>query len=87
LPPLQRGFLLTIFLNRYKIEKQFNLKQIRRMMRRIFKKSSSFSEAERWDIEQHVGMSPRERQKAARILKRRVFGTSCRDIRDAHKKK
>jgi hypothetical protein len=57
------------------------------MMRRIFHKSSSFAEAERWDIEQHVRMSPKERQKAARVLKRRVFGPTCRDIRDGNRKK
>jgi hypothetical protein len=55
------------------------------MMRRIFNKSFSFTEAEQRDIEQHVRMSPKQRQKAARELKKRVFGMSCRDVRDTHK--
>ncbi len=51
-------------------------------MERIFKISSSFEEAEKWEIEQEIKMSPEERQEAARILKERFYGKNAPDVRD-----
>jgi hypothetical protein len=66
-------------------EKPISYTLIKKMVVRVFHKSFDFADAERWDIEQHVRMSPKERQKAARELKRRVFGKFPLDVRDAHK--
>lgn len=66
-------------------KKPISYTSIKKMVVRVFHKSFDFADAERWDIEQHVRMSPKERQKAARELKRRVFGKSPLDVRDAHK--
>jgi len=42
-----------------------------------------FAEAEEWDIAQHLGMTPDERRRVARELKRRFYGERCADVRDA----
>lgn len=41
-------------------------------MERIVKKSFDFESAQEWDIEQHLQMTPQERQRASRLLKERV---------------
>ncbi len=56
-------------------------------MKRIFKKSKNYREAEEWDILQHTSMTPEERQEAAAELRRRVFGTERPDVREAHRQK
>ncbi|MBN2079312.1 MAG: hypothetical protein JW838_10120 [Spirochaetes bacterium] len=43
-------------------------------MERTVHKSYSFEEAEEWDIEQCVAMTPEKRMEIARILKERVYG-------------
>jgi len=50
-------------------------------MKRIVHKSYSFKEAQRWDIRQQVSMSHEQRQKAAKELRRRVFGKNAKDVR------
>jgi hypothetical protein len=52
-------------------------------MERIGKKSTSFAEAEEWDIEQQIEMTPRERREAAKQLRLRVYGKSTPDVREA----
>ena len=47
-------------------------------------KSSSFEEAEAWDVEQQISMTPHERQEAALELKRRVYGEKSPDIKESH---
>jgi hypothetical protein len=54
-------------------------------MDRIVHKSNSHAEALRWDIEQHVRMSPEERMEAARILKERSFPSDAKDVREWHR--
>lgn len=53
----------------------------------VVHKSKSFAEAEQWDIQQHVRMSPQERQAVARELRRRVYGTDAPDVKEAHGRK
>lgn len=54
-------------------------------MERIVHKSTSHDEALRWDIEQHLEMSPEERMNAARILKERAFSPHAKDVREWHR--
>jgi len=56
-------------------------------MKRVYKKSRDFEEAEEWDILQNVRLTPEERQEAAAELRRRVFGTNIPPIRKAQEKK
>ncbi|MFO7462012.1 MAG: hypothetical protein R6X07_15450 [Desulfatiglandales bacterium] len=55
-------------------------------MKRVFKKSNDFNEAEEWDILQNVRLTPEERQKAAAELRKRVFGKRIPAIRKARDK-
>lgn len=54
-------------------------------MERTIHKSASHEEALRWDIEQHLRMSPEERMNAARILKERAFPSDAKDVREWHR--
>src|SRR5882672_11645370 len=51
---------------------------------RVAKKSRGFAEAEAWDIEQHISLTPRERMRAARALKDRLFRRKTPDVRQCH---
>lgn len=50
-------------------------------MEAIVHKARSFEEAEEWDVQQHISMTPRERMAAARELQIRVLGQRRPDIR------
>lgn len=54
-------------------------------MERVVHKSTSHQEARRWDIEQHVRMSPEERMHAARTLKERAYPSDAKDVREWHR--
>ena len=54
-------------------------------MERVVHKASSHEEADRWDVEQQLAMSPEERLRAARVLKDRVFTTDAKDVRAWHR--
>jgi hypothetical protein len=54
-------------------------------MERIVRVARDFDEARRWDVEQHVTMTPHERQRAAKELRDRVYGTACPDVRDTRR--
>lgn len=56
-------------------------------MEKVGKRSRSFEEAEEWDIEQQVSMTPQERMKAAKAIKDRLFPPPQPDVRECHKKK
>jgi hypothetical protein len=56
-------------------------------VKRIVNISRNAREAEEWDIRQHISMTPEERQEAARILKERVYGRDCPDVREAERVK
>ena len=56
----------------------------KRQIEGIAHKSYDFREAEAWDIEQHIRMTPQERQEVARQLRRRVYGEHPPDVRESH---
>ena len=43
--------------------------------------AKSFEEADKWDIEQQINMTAQQRQKAAKELKKRFYGTNPPDVR------
>jgi hypothetical protein len=53
-----------------------------RRMPPIVHRATTHVEALAWDIEQHLAMSPEERQRAARALKRRVWPGPNKDVRE-----
>jgi hypothetical protein len=53
-------------------------------MERVVHISRSFEEAEQWDIEQNLAMSPDERFSAAKELRERVYGADRPDVREFH---
>ncbi len=56
-------------------------------MERLIHKSKSFKKAEEWDISQHIGMTPDERQEVAAELRKRVYGKGTIDVREAERNK
>jgi hypothetical protein len=52
-------------------------------MKRICNKAKSFKEAEEWDIEQYLRMTPEERQAAAKELRERVYGQRATDVKES----
>jgi hypothetical protein len=57
------------------------------MIKRIAHKTNNYKEAEEWDILQHIQMSVKERQKAAKELKKRIYGNKVQDVREVYGKK
>lgn len=55
-------------------------------MQRVVHKSASFQEADDWDIRQQLQMTPNQRFRIARVLRRKVFGSSSPDVRAWHRK-
>lgn len=53
-------------------------------MERIVHIAKSFEEAEEWDIQQNISMTPDERLTAARELAERVYGKDQPDVREFH---
>ncbi len=51
----------------------------------ISHKSFNYEEAELWDIEQQIRMTPEERQAIARELRIRVYGSNPPDVRESHR--
>ena len=54
-------------------------------MERIVHKARGHHEAARWDIEQHVSMTPEERLRASRVLKLRAYPRDAKDVRAWHR--
>jgi len=54
------------------------------LMERIVHIARDFRDAREWDIQQHVSLTPEERQRIAKELRDRVYGTDCPDVREAH---
>ncbi len=52
-------------------------------MKGIFHKSKNYADAERYDILQHITMTPEQRQKIAYLLRIRVFGKKNPDVRES----
>jgi len=55
-------------------------------MERIAKKSHGFGEAEAWDIQQQLAMTPAERLRAARAIKDRLYPGKRPDVRQCHQR-
>lgn len=53
-------------------------------MERLVHKSRTFADADKWDVEQQMGMTPQERMRAARELKFRVYPEDSLDVRQCH---
>lgn len=54
-------------------------------MKPILHKARNFQEAEKYDINQHTGMSSSERLAAAKKLRDRYYGKNPPDVRAAHR--
>lgn len=52
-------------------------------MERIVHKSHSHKEAEEWDVEQQVRMTPRKRMATAQALINQFYGTEVPDVRES----
>jgi hypothetical protein len=50
-------------------------------MRRIAHKAKSFKDADDWDVQQYLSMTPDERRKIAMMLKKKVYGKISESIR------
>jgi hypothetical protein len=53
------------------------------MIKRVVHKAPNHDSALKWDIEQQINMSPEERQKVAKELKKRFFGQKRIGVRTA----
>ena len=53
---------------------------------RIVHKSRSFGDADRWDVQQQMSMTPQERMLAARELRFRIYPENPPDVRQCHQK-
>jgi hypothetical protein len=56
-------------------------------MKRIYHKAKNFKEAEEWDINQYLSMTPEERQGVAKALRKRVYGRKTADVRESVRRK
>lgn len=54
-------------------------------MDRVVNKSDTFAQADAWDVQQQSAMSPVERMRIARELKRRAYPEPVKDIRECHR--
>ncbi|MEZ4425632.1 MAG: hypothetical protein R3E98_19715 [Gemmatimonadota bacterium] len=54
-------------------------------MERVVNKAASHKEARRWDIEQQRAMTPQQRLRAARELKKRAYPADAKDVRAWHR--
>lgn len=52
---------------------------------RIVKKSRSFREADRWDIEQNLALTPEQRIQIAHALRKRAYPGKAKDVRECHR--
>jgi len=64
-----------------------NKNKVKKYMERIFKKAKNYKEAQEWDIEQNLRMTPEQRQDVAKELRERVYGKETVDIKDSIKGK
>jgi hypothetical protein len=58
-----------------------------RGMERVVHKAKGFKEAEEWDIEQQVSMTPEQRLRAAKELCDRFYPANAKDVRACHDKR
>lgn len=53
-------------------------------MERVVHKTKSFKEADEWDIQQQIAMTPEQRLRAAKELRDRVYPANSKDVRACH---
>jgi hypothetical protein len=56
-------------------------------MERVVHIAKNFKEADEWDIQQQVSMTPEQRLRAAKELRDRVYPPNAKDIRACHTKR
>lgn len=56
-----------------------------RSMDRTSHIARDFADADRWDREQQLSMTPDERLEVARVLRERVFGVDAPDVRESER--
>ncbi len=56
-------------------------------MERVVHKAKSFKEADEWDIQQQISMTPEQRLQAAKELRDRVYPRDAKDVRACHAKR
>lgn len=56
-------------------------------MERVVHKAEGFKEAEEWDIEQQISMTPEQRMRAAKELCDRAYPVNAKDVRACHPKR
>jgi hypothetical protein len=54
-------------------------------MERIVHKTRDFKKATEWDVMQQLQMTIEERQEAAKVLQKRVYGENAPDVREVYK--
>lgn len=54
-------------------------------MERIINIAKNNKEAEKWDVQQQINMTPEQRQSIAKELKRRFYGDNTPDVRAIRK--
>ena len=52
---------------------------------RIVKRSRTFREADRWDIQQNLALTPEQRIQIAHALRKRAYPGKAKDIRECHR--
>jgi hypothetical protein len=52
---------------------------------RIVHKAANFKEADEWEIQQHLAMTPQERMRVAKAIKERMFPGKNPDVREWHR--
>ena len=53
------------------------------LVERIAFKTNSFEQADKWDVKQHINLTPKERLSIARALKDRIH-PKAKDVRECH---
>jgi F0F1-type ATP synthase delta subunit len=56
-------------------------------MKKIIKVFRSYAEQEKWEIEFQTGLTPDQRQRIAKTLKKRVYGDARPDVREGQRKR
>ena len=54
-------------------------------MERVVHKAGSVEETADREVQQQVAMSPQERMRIARVLKRRAYPADAKDVRECHR--
>lgn len=52
---------------------------------RIVKKARNFREADMWNVQQSVALTPQERIQIAHALRRRAYPRQNKDVRECHR--